>query len=244
MNPVNEILAAAKAGNHDAVVALLDDDPSLATATSVMGAQPIHAAHFSGHKHIFDLLVSRGVRIDFFLAAELGLLQETSAESARAFSADGSTALHGACYWGQVSVARLLLDKGADPNTITRDSFLQIAPLGCAVATPDVPNPGDDEDVVVELVELLIARGADVNGRRRDGLTALHGAAWRGHQRVIQALLAHGADLTIRGYAGMGPHSGQTAAEVAEMQGHEGAAALLGTSRGHSRRADNPAPRR
>lgn len=214
MNPVNEILAAAKSGDYDAVVALLDEDPSLATATSVLGAQPIHAAHFGGHQRILDLLVSRGVRIDFFLAAELGLLKQADSASARAFSPAGSTALHGACYWGQIPMARLLLDKGADPNALTRDGFLQISPLGCAVATPDVPNPSDDEDVVIELTKLLIAAGAEVNGRRRDGLTALHSAAWRGHRRVMEALLAHGADPNIRGYAGMGPHGGQTAADM------------------------------
>ncbi len=168
MSPVNEILAAAKAGGYDRVVALLDGDPSLAKATSMLGAQPIHAAHFSGHTRIVDLLVSRGVEIDFFLAAELGLLKDADAESARAFSAEGSTALHRACYWGQVATARLLLDKGADPNAVTRDGFLGIAPLGCAVATADVPNPSDSEDVVLELVELLISNGANVNGRRRE----------------------------------------------------------------------------
>jgi ankyrin repeat protein len=238
MNPFREILTAVKAGDYDLVVELLDDDPTLATATSVLGAQPIHAAHFGGHQRIFNLLVSRGVKVDFFLAAELGLLTEADAASAKAFSADGSTALHRACYWGQVPVARLLLDNGADPNAVTQDDFLQIAPLGCAVATADVPNPSDDEDVVLELVELLIARGANVNGRRRDGLTALHSAAWRGHRRVLQTLLAQGADRTIQGYAGEGPHSGQTAAQVAESQGHDEAAALLVRSPGHSRKAD------
>ena len=214
MNPVTEILTAAKSGDYDRVVELLDEDPSLATAKSMLGAQPIHAAHFSGHKRIVDLLGSRGVAIDFFLAAELGLLREADSASAQAFSAAGSTALHGACYWGQIEAARLLLEKGADPNAVTHDGFLEIAPLGCAVATPDVPNPSDSEEVVLELVELLIAKGANVNGRRRDGLTALHSAAYRGHRRVMDALMAHGADPTIRGYAGMGPHGGQTAAEM------------------------------
>lgn len=43
---------------------------------------------------------------------------------------------------------------------------------------------------------------ANVNARRRDGLTALHSAAWRGLPRVIQLLLDHGAghlDSRLRG---------------------------------------------
>jgi ankyrin repeat protein len=86
--------------------------------------------------------------------------------------------------------------------------------LGCAVATPDVPNPSDSEDVVLDLVNLLLSSGAEVNARRRDGLTALHSAAYRGHRRVMETLLAHGADPTIRGYDAAGPHGGKTAADM------------------------------
>lgn len=102
---------------------------------------------------------------------------------------------------------------------VTQDSFLQIRPLGCAVATADVPNKSDDEDIVLALVRLLLERGADVNGRRRDGLTALHSAAWRGHARVIAYLLEYRADASLRGYEGAGPHAGQTAQDMAMARG-------------------------
>jgi uncharacterized protein len=198
MSPVDAILTAAKEGNYDRVLDLLETNPALATASSMLGSQPIHAAHFGGQNRIVELLLARGVDLDFFLASELGMLDrvigalKSDPGLARTFSAAGSTALHRSCYWGQIAVARLLLERGADPNAITRDGFLQIPPLGCAVATPDVPNPSDREEVVLELVKLLISSGADVNTRRRDGLTALHSAAYRGHLRVIETLLAHG----------------------------------------------------
>jgi ankyrin repeat protein len=233
MRSPDAILAASKDGDYDLVLALLDDDPALATATSMLGAQPIHAAHLGGHDRIVELLLKRGVELDFFLASELGMLDlvigavDSDPDLPRAFSLQGSTALHRSCYWGQTAVARFLLEHGADPNAVTRDTFLEITPLGCAVATPDVPNPSDREDVVLELVILLIANGADVNARRRDGLTALHGAAYRGHLQVIGTLLEHGADRAIRGYHGVGQHAGQTAAEVAAVQGQEAAAVLL-----------------
>jgi len=233
MSPVDAILAASKNGDYDRVLALLETDSALATASNMLGSQPIHAAHFGGHKRIVDLLLSRGVNLDFFLASELGMVDQVGSALgsdptlAQAFSIAGSTALHRSCYWGQTTVASMLLERGADPNAVTRDSFLQIAPLGCAVATPDVPNPSDREDVVLDLVTLLISKGADANARRRDGLTALHSAAWRGHLRVIEALLTHGADRTIRGYEGTGPHAGHTAADVAAAQGQTGAAKLL-----------------
>jgi ankyrin repeat protein len=143
------------------------------------------------------------------------------------FGPTGFTLLHRACYWGQVAVSRLLFGHGADANAATRDNFLQIRPLGCAVATPDVPNPSDQEDTVLELVGILLDHGADVNGQRRDGLTALHSAAWRGHLRVMRYLLHHGADAGIRGYEGACPHAGQTAADMALAQGQREAVSLL-----------------
>jgi len=236
MSPAEAILAASRGGDYDRVLALLETDAALATAANMLGSQPIHAAHFGGHERIVELLLARGVDLDFFLVSELGMLDrvrsalESDPALSRAFSTAGSTALHRSCYWGQTAVARLLLERGADPNAVTRDGFLQIAPLGCAVATPDVPNPSDREDVVLELVTLLIANGADVNARRRDGLTALHDAAYRCHLRVIETLLAHGADRAIRGYYGAGPHAGHTAADVAAAEGHAAAAQLLGGS--------------
>jgi ankyrin repeat protein len=144
MSPVDAILTASKDGDYDRVLEPLETDPALASAASMLGSQPIHAAHFGGHKRIVALLLARGVDLDFFLASELGMMDrvtsalESDPELARAFSTSGSTALHRSCYWGQTEVARLLLEHGADPNAVTRDSFLQIAPLGCAVATPDV----------------------------------------------------------------------------------------------------------
>jgi ankyrin repeat protein len=222
---VDQLIAAARAGDRDRVAALLDEDPSLLTAANMFGTQAVHAAHFSGQHAIVDLLFSRGLKLDYFLVAELGMLDRLTPQSAHGFNERGSTALHGACYWGQPTAARFLLDHGADPNVATRDEFLQIRPLGAAVATPDVPNPSDDEGVVLELVRLLIERGADVNGRRRDGLTALHGAAYRGHCEVIRFLLDHGADCELKGEAG--PHVGQTARDVANTRGESSAAGLI-----------------
>ena len=233
MEKLDAILAACKRGDIDELEHLLKADPRLATASTMLGSQPIHAAYLGGHGAIVELLLSRGVQIEAFLASELGMLDrvkhavDADRQVALAYSSVGSTALHRSCYWGQVDVVRLLLERGADPNAATRDQFLQIRPLGCAVATPDVPNPSDQEEVVLQLVEMLIGRGANVNGRRRDGLTALHGAAYRGHLRVIGALLKNGADPTIQGYEGSGPHAAQTAFDMAMAQGQLEAATLL-----------------
>jgi hypothetical protein len=108
---------------------------------------------------------------------------------------------------------------GADVTTATRDEFLQIAPLGSAVATtPGVAQPSDAEDVVLDLVRMLLVQGADPNHARLDGMTALHTAAWRGHSVVAGALIEAGADVTIA--ARSGPHQGEVPAASALTQGH------------------------
>ncbi len=233
---VDDILAASVSGDLPRVEALLQAEPGLATATNMLGSSAVHAAHYSGHRFIVQCLLARGRTLDGFLAAELGLVSELQAQLdrdptfARQFNATGSSALHGACYWGSLAAARLLLERGADVNALTRDSFLKIAPIGAAVAAPDVPNPSHDENVVLALVELLVEHGADVNLPRRDGMTALHAAAYRGHLQVIRALLAAGAAPTARSHADSGPHSGQTPIDTALAQGQHAAADLLRTT--------------
>jgi ankyrin repeat protein len=214
---------------------MLAADPTLALARNMFGVSALHAAHYARRGQIFRLLCDRGgVTIDPFLAAELGdvpALRAALADNpavATAWQDTGTTALHQACYWGNVEGAALLLDAGADANAQTRDPFLQIRPLGCAVATPNVPNPSDDERVVVSLVNLLLDHGADVNGRHGDGMTALHSAAYRGLTDVIRLLLERGADQTIQATAG--PHAGERARDTAISQHRTAAAEMLRTT--------------
>jgi ankyrin repeat protein len=225
VQPVDRLVAAALLGQVSDVREIVAADPALLSARNMFGVGAVHAAQYGGQDEVLDALSGLGLAVDGYLAAELGrsrqlreVLEADPGFAAR-FDQRGSTALHGAVYWGQGEAAELLLDAGADPNAISRDGFLQIAPLGSAVATtPGIPQPSDSEDAVLDLVRLLLERGADVNGRRGDGMTALHAACWRGLARVAQELLDAGADPAIT--ATSGPHQGQTPADTALAQGH------------------------
>ena len=68
-------------------------------------------------------------------------------------------------------------------------------------------NTEPDDLTLVRRAKEARASGANVNNRRKDGLTALHSAAYRGHLRVLALLVDHGADPEICGYPGAGTHS-------------------------------------
>ena len=70
------------------------------------------------------------------------------------------------------------------------------------------------------IVELLIARSADVNVRKtHDGATPLHEAVWDGHKAVVELLVAKGADVNARDTAyGQTPlHNASMNADIFEF---------------------------
>ena len=68
-----------------------------------------------------------------------------------------------------------------------------------------------------DVVELLLATGADVNATSNDGSTPLHDAAARGHKDVAELLLARGADVNARRSSGDTPLYCAATKDVAEL---------------------------
>ena len=103
---------------------------------------------------------------------------------------------------------RVLIDAGADTLTPSADGT---TPLMVAAGVA-IWNPGEDggslkgqEDEVLEAVRICVEQGADVNAANYRGMTALHGAAFRGINRVADYLVAQGADLDARTVQGWSP---------------------------------------
>ena len=125
----------------------------------------------------------------------------------------GETPLHLAMAHCNPDVVRILLENGANPNgkdyapvqgapgveTSDMTPLRNIASYGC--------NHAGNR---LEVVNLLLGYGADVTVvDGRFGWTALHGAAKSGDARVIESLLAHGADPAATG------RGGETACDIA-----------------------------
>jgi ankyrin repeat protein len=54
----------------------------------------------------------------------------------------------------------------------------------------------------MEVVKLLLEKGANVDVRNRDGRTALHGAVQMGIERVVRLLLEYGAAINAQDHDG------------------------------------------
>ena len=106
---------------------------------------------------------------------------------------NGSTALHFAAFSNYVSVTKLLLAAGADVNPISIDDGR--TPLHWTL----------DYKTSKEMVELLLAHGADVNATDNHAQTPLHIAVLNTKTDPIGPLLAHGARMDIRDNRGKTP---------------------------------------
>ncbi|MCH7748970.1 MAG: ankyrin repeat domain-containing protein [Acidobacteria bacterium] len=116
----------------------------------------------------------------------------------------GATAFLFAAKVADVEVMRLLLDHGADPTMNTVDN---ITPLMAAAGISWASNQERaSEAQVLEAVTLLVEElGADVNVISDVGETAMHAAAYRGANSVVQYLFDQGAELDVVAVDGRTP---------------------------------------
>ena len=133
----------------------------------------LDALYRDDHERVSELLAGNP-ELNVFEAAALGRadllrdLLDGAPGRANEFGDDGFQPLGLACFFGHVEAARLLLDRGADPNTLARNEHIQAAPLHSAAA-----SEGKDAETRYELCELLLDRGADPNLEQGGGFTAL-----------------------------------------------------------------------
>ena len=116
----------------------------------------------------------------------------------------GATAFLFAAKAADLDVMRLLIEFGADPNINTGAN---ITPLMAAAGIAWASNQERaSEEEVLEVVKYLVEElGADVNAVNDVGETAMHAAAYRGANSVVQYLYDKGADLGVVALDGRTP---------------------------------------
>jgi ankyrin repeat protein len=205
------LMWAAAEGHAPVVQALMAAGADFRSALP-SGFSPLLFAVRGGHSPIVRLLVDAGVDIKQAARVE---------KSERKFLRDGASALTTAIENAHFELAAWLLDRGADANDM-RSGYTPLHILSWIRK----PDRGEDEgDPVPEgsgnltseqLIGKLIARGADVNARLRDGpsgggriarkgATPLMLAADTADTGFLRLLVQAGADPTLNNVDGCTP---------------------------------------
>jgi len=224
-----EIHDAAAAGDLNKVRSLLEVDSTLLESKDIDGNTPLIIACWGPPANIpqaevANYLIDKGANINarntsggsplFFARKNYDLTQHLIAMGAdvnvRAYG--GLTPLHQTVYSGNLIVARLLIDHGADLNirsiqgtalhkliNMERPDEEMAKLLIESGAKLQEFSFGNTElhlaaiKGCADLVPLLVKHGADVNAMNKYNRTALYYAAKHGHRKAAEALIVAGA---------------------------------------------------
>ena len=144
------------------------------------------------HLDFIKLLIDRGANVNARMAS--------STETRTVFThqwlyEEGATPFLRAAQSGDMTLLKLLLDHGADPN-INTDTGVTPLMVASGIGWVEGVTYEWSKAQTLDVVKLLLDLGNDVNARdTSEGRTALMGAAHKGRTDVITALVERGAKL-------------------------------------------------
>lgn len=194
-----EIHKAAKDGDLETIKSLLAKAPELLNAGNKFQQTALAIASYKGHKEIVDFLIEKGADIhkkDKFDAAPI----------------------HMAVVTGQTEIVKKLVAKGADitARTLSGKVPIQLAFEGeytdiiGLFLDRGIPINGPINDLgrtllhkaaimgKANVVNLLIAKGADINVKDKQGKTSLDLAELCDHKAAADLLTAKGAEIPAK----------------------------------------------
>jgi uncharacterized protein len=109
----------------------------------------------------------------------------------------GQTPFVRAALAGDITVMRLLLEHGADPNIPTfSETTALMAAAGVNWSVGQTYT--ESKEASMEAVKLCLQKGADVNAVNTMGFTALTGAVNRASDDIVEFLVKHGARMDVK----------------------------------------------
>src|SRR5580698_2623486 len=182
---------------------------------------------------VIELLLAHGANVNAQLKKQQPYRSKVD-RGADTMLGTGTTPLLRAAKAGDTEVVKLLLAKGADPKLTTKFGMTAImAAAGLGTKEEDTTGRKKTEAQAVASINLCLDAGADVNALDNQGDTALHGAAQKGYDEVVQFLVDHGAKLDVKDKRGRTPLDaamglmGNGGFDGTRRDVHESTAALL-----------------
>lgn len=203
------LMEAIRSGNKTGLEALLREEPELLQFAAPNGSSVVLLAAYYGHAELVEVFVRHGAKLDVFEASATGDLERVrtlvneNAELVNAFAADGFFPLGLAAFFGYRTIVEFLLKNGAEVNTAARNAQ-RVTALHGGVARRDV-----------EIVKVLLERGADANAKQERRFEPLHDAAANGNLALVQLLVKHGARVDAKA------DDGKTPGDMAVERGHK-----------------------
>jgi ankyrin repeat protein len=137
--------------------------------------------------------------------------------------APGSTPLYRAVRAIDLSAVRLLVEAGANPSLALKDGstpLMAAAGLGAPRGGDEEVTEAGDRNDPVDVMKILVEKGADVNAANDLGMTAMHYAVQRGNERIIEYLAGKGGRFDVKNKQGRTPAElakGRTAALIGKL---------------------------
>jgi len=204
------LYSAAYKGNLETAVSLMSKSAPV-DSQNLEGWTPLHAACAEGHMEMAKLLIERyKAQINkqniqgttpFFHACSSGHLNLvkyllSNGADPELSKPNGWKPIHIACYNENDHIVKYLIEETNVDLNCTNNEIKGYAPIHILIST-EIPR--------IEVIELILRKGIDVNKKNVNGSTPLHLAVFWNHFQVLELLLAYNANLFEKNNKGRTP---------------------------------------
>ena len=196
-----DIIEIIKMGLNTQLESILAGNPAISEGKTEQGVSFLLFAAYCRNNRAVELLKKYKQQLDIYEAASTGELTVTKRliemhpDTVNKPSNDGFSPLGLSCFFGHFEIAEYLIEKGADVNLVSNNSF-RVAPLHSACAISDFA-----------IAELLLKSGANPNTTQQNEITPLHEAAHSGKTELVKLLIEYNANVNAKMDSGQTPFS-------------------------------------